>query len=85
MAKPIVTCDVPGCREIVRDGQNGFLCAPRDVEDLASAMSRIVAMSRDERARMGAASRSEAETRFDERIVIDRYLAEIGKVLGSVG
>jgi glycosyltransferase involved in cell wall biosynthesis len=81
MGKPIITCDVPGCREIVRDQVNGFLCAPRDPESLAGAMERMIDMAPDDRLRMGNASRREAETRFDERIVIDRYLQQIAKVV----
>lgn len=38
MGRPIITTDAPGCRETVVDGINGFLIAPRDVDDLASKM-----------------------------------------------
>ncbi len=53
---PIVTTDAPGCREIVRDGDNGFLVPVRDAQALAQAIARLV---RDPalRARMGAAGR----------------------------
>lgn len=35
MAKPIVASDVPGCREIVDDGENGYLCLAKSSTDLA--------------------------------------------------
>ena len=41
LGKTIVATDVPGCRETVIDGSNGFLCAPRSAESLAEAMMRI--------------------------------------------
>ena len=60
--RPILSTDVPGCRELVRDGIEGFLVRPRDVEGTSLALARL-AEDRDLRARMGAAAR----TRFDER------------------
>ena len=42
MGRPIVTTDVPGCRETVRDGDNGFLVPPRDVSSLKKAMERFI-------------------------------------------
>jgi glycosyltransferase involved in cell wall biosynthesis len=69
LGRPLITCDVPGCREIVREGVNGFLCRPRDVGDLASAMGRMAALPPEVHSRMGQDSRREAEQRFDEQIV----------------
>ncbi len=40
--RAIVTTDAPGCREIVRDGENGFLVPPHDVEALAGAIRRLI-------------------------------------------
>lgn len=73
MARPLVATDVPGCREVVEDGVNGFLCAPRDAGSLAGAMERIGAAGAAGRARMGAAGRAKVERDYDERIVIDAY------------
>ncbi len=42
-ARPIVTCNVPGCREVVRDGHNGFLVSARDAGGLAHALARLIA------------------------------------------
>lgn len=80
MGKPLITCDVPGCREVVRDGVNGYLCLPRDIASLAAQMKRMLDLPPEDLAAMGAASRQEAEERFDESIVIERYLEELGKV-----
>jgi glycosyltransferase involved in cell wall biosynthesis len=83
MGKPLIATDVPGCREVVEDGVNGFLCRPRDVESLAAAMSRMLRMSDGKRAAMGAASRAKAEREFDERIVIARYAAALERALAA--
>lgn len=80
MARPIVTTDLPGCRDVVVGGHNGYLCAPRDAQSLADALERVACLSPAERARMGEQSRELAEKRFDERLVIDRYIAALHAV-----
>lgn len=81
MAKPLVATDVPGCRHVVQDGANGFLCAPRDAASLATAMIRILRLSDEERSAMGMAARARAESEFDERIVARHYIDAIERAL----
>ena len=77
MARPLVATDVPGCREVVENGVNGFLCQARNVESLAAAMERMGELGSQARARMGTAGRAKVERDYDERIVIDAYLEAI--------
>jgi glycosyltransferase involved in cell wall biosynthesis len=77
MGKPLIAADSIGTREPVVDGRNGFLCRPRDPVDLAAKMLRMAGSSETEREAMGTASRRIAEQRFDEKIVIGRYLETI--------
>lgn len=42
MGRPIITTDVPGCRETVINGENGFLVSVKSVEQLVSAMMRFI-------------------------------------------
>lgn len=80
--KPIVTTDVPGCRETVVEGLNGYLCQARSGPDLATKMQRMLQLSAADLELMGQASRQLAETKFDEQLVLRQYLtavAEIGK------
>lgn len=42
MGRPIITTDVPGCRETVVDGVNGLLVPPRDCEQLTNAMEWMI-------------------------------------------
>ena len=60
---PIVTTDVPGCREVVEDGINGLLVPARDASALAGALRRVLTDS-DLAARLGAASRQRSATHF---------------------
>jgi len=81
MARPIITTDNVGCRDVVEDGVNGFLCRPRDAEDLADKMQKMVSLSSAEREAMGLRGREKVEREFDEKIVIDKYLEAIGEIL----
>lgn len=81
-AIPIVATDVPGCREIVRAGENGFLVLPRDSESLAKA---IAALFKDSslRERMGARGREIVVNEFSmERIARDT-LALYRELMGN--
>lgn len=79
---PIIATDVPGCREIVRHGRNGFLVRPRDPQDLADRMIAMAALPPGAAAAMGAAGRALVEREFDERIVVDAYLAALDRAVG---
>jgi glycosyltransferase involved in cell wall biosynthesis len=72
--KPIITTDNVGCRDVVDDGVNGYLCRPRSWEDLASKMEKFLALSHEERVAMGKKSREKMLREFDEKIVIEKYL-----------
>jgi glycosyltransferase involved in cell wall biosynthesis len=68
MARPLILTDIRGCREVVRDGIEGLLVPPRDPTRLAEALVRVLE-DPELRARLGAAARARAVSRFDERAV----------------
>jgi glycosyltransferase involved in cell wall biosynthesis len=72
--RPIVTTDMPGCREIVHHEDNGLLVPPRDAEALAGALTRLLTNS-DERRRMSIRGRIRAEQEFGLNAVIQKTLA----------
>ncbi|MFZ9724204.1 MAG: glycosyltransferase family 4 protein, partial [Burkholderiaceae bacterium] len=74
MGKPLIATDVPGCRQVVQHGHNGYLCRVKDPEDLAQAMGRLMHLPRQQRDAMGQASRKIAEQVFDENLVVQKYL-----------
>lgn len=80
LGKPIITTNVPGCKETVIDGENGYLCAVRNAPDLAAKMEQLYLLPAAELQAMGLASRRLAVTKFDEQFVIDKYLAAIHAV-----
>lgn len=83
MGRPIVTTDAVGCREVVDDGGNGYLCRIKDAEDLADKMEKIVALPAAERHAMGKRGREKIEREFDEGIVIEKYCETISALAGS--
>jgi glycosyltransferase involved in cell wall biosynthesis len=74
MSKPIVTTNVVGCKEVVDDGINGYLCEVRNAQDLADKMEMMLNLSENERKSMGKAGRVKMVDEFDEGIVIGKYL-----------
>jgi len=72
-ARPIVTTDVPGCREVVVNGENGFLVPPRDSKVLAEALEAL-AENRELQKKMGDRGRKKAVREFSIRQVIDKTL-----------
>lgn len=81
MALPIITADSVGCREAIEDGVTGLMCQPRNADDLASCMRQMAEMSDDDRHAMGQRGREKMVREFDEKIVIDRYLKEINRIV----
>lgn len=80
--RPIVTTDVSGCREVVRDGENGLLVPPRDASSLAEAIATLL-RDRSLRERMGRRGREIAVSEFSEEVVIAATLSVYRDALGS--
>lgn len=82
MGRPAIATDVPGCRDVVADGQTGLLCAPRSAEALADACAGFLAMPLPARQAMGLAARARMEAHYDEAIVLRAYLDTIARATG---
>jgi len=83
MAKPIVTTDVPGCRDVVENDVNGFLCNVRDANDLALKMEKMIKLEHSQRVRMGQKGRAKVLAQFDEKTVLERYRSVIRDILST--
>ena len=78
-ARPIITTNRPGCREVVDDGVNGYICKQNDSQDLITQIEKFLALSWEERKQMGIAGRIKVEKEFDRQIVVGKYLTELKK------
>lgn len=74
LTKPIITTDTPGCRDVVDDGVNGFLCAVKDSTDLALQIQKMISLPTEERATMGQKGREKIINEFEENLVIEKYI-----------
>ena len=83
MAKPLVASDVPGCRDTVVNGTNGYLVEVQSAESLAAGMEKLILASPEERKEMGLAGRKMAEEVFAEPVIVRRYIDLLTKAIAS--
>ena len=77
IAKPIVTTDVPGCKDVVTNNFNGLLCKVRDPQDLANKMRKLASYDDQTLEQFGINGRRKVESEYDENIVINKYIETI--------
>ena len=76
-ARPIITTNRSGCREVIDDGINGYICREKDSEDLIKQIEKFLSLSWEERKQMGLEGRKKVEKEFDRQIVISNYMEEL--------
>lgn len=77
MGLPVITTNVPGCRETIKDGFNGFFVKDKDAKGLAAAMEKFL-KKRDLINSMGSKSRELAISKFDVNKVVEVIIDELG-------
>lgn len=78
---PIIATDTPGCREVVRDGENGILVQPRNSVQLAAAMKRLIE-DKSLREQYGHRAREIALREFSLDRVVQQHLDLYSHLLG---
>lgn len=78
MGRPLLATNVVGCKEVVISGYNGYLFTVKDSKDLADKMELMSGLSNEELTLFGANSRKLVESRFDQKIVVNKYVETIG-------
>ena len=79
-ARPIITTDRSGCREVIDEGVNGFVVKQRDSQDLIKKIEKFLVLSHEQKMQMGLAGRAKVEKDFNRQIVVDAYLKELENV-----
>ena len=79
-ARPIITTDRAGCKEVVDDGVNGYICKQNDSADLIKQIEKFLSLSWESRRNMGLEGRKKVEKEFNREIVIQKYLKELEEV-----
>ena len=78
VGRPVVTSDIPGCREAVEDKKTGCLVKVKDEDSLYEGMKYVLRMSRAEREAMGMAGRKKMKREFDKRTVVGETVKALG-------
>ena len=78
MGRPLITSDIPGCREAVVEGETGFLCRAGDADSLYEAMERFLLLPWEQRRQMGLNGRAHMEAVFDKTKVVRTTMKGLG-------
>ncbi|MFK7773768.1 MAG: glycosyltransferase, partial [Saprospiraceae bacterium] len=74
MGKLIITTDNVGCRDVVEDNFNGFICQPKDKNDLARKILKFIELPFRDQELMGLNGRKVVINKFSEERVINIYI-----------
>lgn len=83
--RPVIASNISGCIEAFEEGRTGFGFTPGKPEELIQAMEKFLALSYEERARMGQQARKKMEKEFDRKIVTASYMDEVHCILNKKG
>ncbi len=75
--RPLITSDIPGCREAVEDGNSGYLCPAKDANALYGAMQRVMELSVEQRSEMGCRGRERMEQQFSKTAVVTETIKHL--------
>lgn len=78
IGRPVITSDIPGCRESVENGSTGLLCEVRNAGDLYAQMLQMTRYSGSQRRQMGLAGRRKMESEFDKKTVVQATIDALG-------
>lgn len=73
MGRPIISTNIPGNDQILIENYNGFLCEPKSVSSLISAMKKFLNLNYEKKLALGINARSLIEKKFNEKVVIKKY------------
>ena len=76
-ARPIITTNRAGCREVIEDGKNGFVVKEKNHIDLIGAIKKIITSKQEFLKEMGLYGREKVTKEFDRKIVVQAYMSEM--------
>jgi galacturonosyltransferase len=79
-ARPIITTNRSGCREVVDNNVNGYIVEQENTQELISKIEEFINLTNETKKQMGLAGRKKVEQEFDRQIVVEAYLSEISKI-----
>ncbi|MBO5334279.1 MAG: glycosyltransferase family 4 protein [Clostridia bacterium] len=82
-ARPVIATNIPGCRETFDEGITGIGCEAKSAQSLIDAIEKFLALSHEEKVKMGKEGRVKMEKCFDRQIVVEAYIKEINTILNK--
>lgn len=78
--RALIASDIPGCRETIDEGINGYMFEKKNTNSLISKIEFFMNKSYKEKAKMGENSRKKVKTEFDRNIVVNAYVKKINEI-----
>lgn len=75
--RPVITSDIPGCKEAVNDNKSGYLVKVKNTDDLYEIMKKFVLLPKEEKSEMGRNARTKMENEFDKKQVVKKTIEKI--------
>lgn len=82
--KPLISTNRSGTKEVIDDGETGFLIEAKNTKDLVGKIEYFINMSYSEKKEMGLKGRNKVEKEFDRQIVVNEYMKEIEEVIYGI-
>lgn len=79
-SKPLIATNVAGCKDIVVNNRNGFLCEPQNAQDLFMKMKELVQLPKNRLNDMGSYSRQLVEENFSDKIIFNDYFCLVNEI-----
>lgn len=75
--RALITSNIPGCREAVDEGINGYLCRVKSAKSLYQKMRKFVELTKEERKEMGKNGRRKMQAQFDKKDVVKKTVKAV--------
>lgn len=85
MGMPVIASDINGCNEVIENGFNGWLVPPRDANALLERMTYVMALSPDERTKLGNNARERVVERYEQSAYRRKLLQFYREVASEAG
>ncbi len=80
IGRPLIASNIPGCRETIQEGENGFLFEAKNKNSLYKTIFRFLHIDYNEKRRMGFQSRKLVEEHFNRQFIVKQYLNELSEI-----
>lgn len=83
MQVPVITTNNNGCKEVILNNVNGFICSKNNAKDLAAKMEKVICLEPSQLAEMGCKGREIVMNKFDVKLTIEKYNQVVNKILDN--